>query len=146
MKLNKNNSQNNVARALQAFNGLRKILVSLENPGDDMNLSKPDLIAINFIFQKNELIMSELSKELNIGDSTATGIIDRLVEKRLVLRKNDQEDRRIVRVRLTKSGEQKAMNYQKQMKISFEKILALLTQEEQQIFILILEKIAKEQL
>lgn len=137
--------KSNITRALQAFNGLRKFFISLESLATDINLNKPELLALTIIFQKNELTMSELSKNLGIGVSTATGIIDRLVGKKLVLRKNDPKDRRIVCIELTKSGRQKAVDYQKQLKNSFEKMLASLTQKEQQILILIMEKIAKEQ-
>lgn len=143
MKLNKDISQNNITRALQAFNGLRKLLISLEGRAADMNLSKPELIALDLIFQKREMIMSELSDGLSIGVSTATGIVDRLFEKGLVSRERNHGDRRIVRVKLTKKGEQKAKGYQEQMKKAFEKMLASLTQKEQQMLILIMEKIAK---
>lgn len=108
-----------------------------------MDLSKPELIALDLIFQKSELIMSEISEGLNIGVSTATGIVDRLFEKGLVSRERNHGDRRIVRIKLTKKGKQKANGYRGQMKKVFERILASLTKKEQQMLILIMEKIAK---
>ncbi len=144
MKFHNVNNKDNIVRTLQAFNGLRKLLISLESQAGDMDLSKPELVALDLIFQKREPIMSELSDGLSIGVSTATGIVDRLFEKGLVSRLRNHGDRRIVRVKLTKKGKQKAEEYQEQMKKAFERILAALSQKEQQMLILIMEKIAKE--
>lgn len=143
MKLNNKKAENNIVRALHAFNRLRRLLISLESRVADMDLSKPELIALDLIFQKSELIMSEISEGLNIGVSTATGIVDRLFEKGLVSRERNHGDRRIVRIKLTKKGKQKANGYRGQMKKAFERILASLTKKEQQMLILIMEKIAK---
>lgn len=48
--------------------------------------------------------MSHLSHRLGTTVSTATGIVDRLVERGLVERMADREDRRIVLVRLSEAG------------------------------------------
>ncbi len=50
------------------------------------------------------LTMSELSSELNVPMSTATRIVDELVQQGMVERVNDPKDRRVVRVGMSKNG------------------------------------------
>jgi len=63
------------------------------------------------------LTMSELSAELNVPVSTATRIVDWLVRGDMVERVNDPNDRRVVRVGMSKSGRElyeTGMTYNKQ--------------------------------
>jgi len=48
--------------------------------------------------------MSELSQALRLQPSTVTGLVDAIVDRDLVERYDDAEDRRVVRVRLTEEG------------------------------------------
>ena len=50
------------------------------------------------------LTMSELSSELNVPMSTATRIVDGLVQGGMAERVNDSNDRRVVRVGMSKNG------------------------------------------
>jgi DNA-binding MarR family transcriptional regulator len=50
------------------------------------------------------LTMGELSLELNVPMSTATRIVDGLVRRDMVERVNDANDRRIVRVGMSRNG------------------------------------------
>jgi DNA-binding MarR family transcriptional regulator len=50
--------------------------------------------------------MSELSEALQLQPSTVTGLVDALVELELVERRDDPEDRRVVRAALTAKGAQ----------------------------------------
>ena len=63
------------------------------------------------------LTMSELSMELNVPMSTATRIVDWLVRGDMVERVNDSNDRRVVRVGMSRSGRalyETGMGYNKQ--------------------------------
>jgi len=48
--------------------------------------------------------MGALARSLHVTLGAATGLVDRLIQHRLVQREADPRDRRIVRVRLTRSG------------------------------------------
>jgi DNA-binding MarR family transcriptional regulator len=50
------------------------------------------------------LAAGELAERLNVRPSTVTRIVDRLVRNKLVARDVDDNDRRLVRHRLTKKG------------------------------------------
>jgi len=51
-----------------------------------------------------DLSLSELSKRISATNSTVTGIIDRMVEARLVAREQSTEDRRVWKIRLLPEG------------------------------------------
>ena len=48
--------------------------------------------------------MSGIAERIRLSLSSVTGLIDRLVEKRLVCRDRSREDRRVVQVELTGEG------------------------------------------
>ena len=54
--------------------------------------------------------MYELSQKLNLNTSTVTRLVDNLVRDKLVERDRDESDRRIIKLRLTLKGRDKALN------------------------------------
>jgi DNA-binding MarR family transcriptional regulator len=52
-----------------------------------------------------EMTMSQLADVLNVSDSNATGLVDRMAERGFVQRDRVPEDRRVVVVRVTEAGE-----------------------------------------
>jgi DNA-binding MarR family transcriptional regulator len=67
-------------------------------------LSKHDGSVIFFLGQDGECTMSELALKIRLTVSSATLIVDRLVDRGLVSRHRSLEDRRVVRVALTDEG------------------------------------------
>ncbi len=132
----------NTTRIIEAFNKISKVFASMESFVDDINLSKPELLALEYVSIQKEITMSNLAKNLCIGFSTATSIIDRLIEKKLVIRERNHGDRRVVKVSLSKEGKTIVSTYQEQKTKSFKKMIDILTESEQEIFVLILDKIA----
>jgi len=87
------------------------------------------------------LTMSELSADLNVPMSTATRIVDWLVRGDMVERVNDLNDRRVVRVAMSKSGRQMyeaGMNYNKQR---ITKLLKDFSSEEQAQLLKLMNKL-----
>ena len=68
------------------------------------NISFQQLLAISTI-ENNGVEMSYFSKRLGIDNSTATRLIDGLEKKKLVERKRNSSDNRVIKVFLTKRGE-----------------------------------------
>ena len=69
-----------------------------------LDLSMPQVRVVFLLLQERSLRMSELASTLDVSMSRATGLVDRLVEKDLVSRWPDQEDRRSVLCALTEQG------------------------------------------
>jgi len=53
------------------------------------------------------LTMTELSRALKVSNGNVTGIVDRLVKDRLIVRTSNAQDRRATHVTLTKKGREK---------------------------------------
>ena len=68
-----------------------------------VELTIPQLRTVNFLSRGPER-MTEIAAFLGVGLSSATGMVDRLVEKGLVERTHDRSDRRVVTCRLTDEG------------------------------------------
>lgn len=87
------------------------------------------------------LTMSELSSELNVPMSTATRIVDGLVRGGMAERVNDVNDRRVVRVGMSKNGRElyeTGIAYNKQR---FARLLKDFTDEEQAELLRLMNKL-----
>jgi DNA-binding MarR family transcriptional regulator len=104
--------------------------------------SLQELKATYVLGQSKLLKQSQLAEKLMLSVSNTSILAERMVRKGLVERKHDAKDRRIVRLRLTKKG---AACYRTMLQhhLSCGKfILGKLSTEEQQRFIVLMEKVA----
>ena len=67
-------------------------------------LSPTQFHAISILYRKGSLPMSELAADMKISKQQLTPIIARLNESNLVIRKSDNNDRRVVRIELNEPG------------------------------------------
>ena len=77
-----------------------------ESPTLDESLSKQEICVLRAVGRHERCIMSAIAGAIRLSLSSATGLIDRLVEKKLVRRDRSHEDRRVVQVELTDEGRQ----------------------------------------
>ena len=120
----------------------KKKMASLKNAG----YSSEDhefLFRIFALLSQNQepITMSELSTTLNVPMSTATRIVDGLVKNDMAERVNDSNDRRIVRVGMSKHGRElyeMGMAYNKQR---IAKLLKDFTAEEQEQLLKLMNKL-----
>ncbi len=124
----------------------KKKMEGLKNKMDGAGSNPEDYaflfrILILLVKSDNPLTMSELSVELNVPMSTATRIVDWLVRGDMAERVNDPNDRRMVRVSMSKSGREMyetGMTYNKQ-RIS--KLLKDFSSEEQAQLLKLMNKL-----
>jgi DNA-binding MarR family transcriptional regulator len=69
-------------------------------------VSMAHLHLMSMLDRHGELPMSRIAELLDVSDSNATGLIDRMEERGLVARVRHPEDRRVVLVRVTDRGRQ----------------------------------------
>jgi DNA-binding MarR family transcriptional regulator len=74
--------------------------------------------------------MSELSEELGVHPSTATALIDALVEHGLVERHDDPSDRRIVRVTHTEQGRRERLQHHRRQRERLARLLGEINDED----------------
>jgi len=92
------------------------------------------------LYRKSSMTMGELSNALLIPISTATGMVDLLVNSGYAQRVSDPEDRRVVRVALTDSGRELHQTIENHLGQQIQRILSYLTEKEQNTFLAIIPK------
>lgn len=78
----------------------KKLEADLEKQG----LTPPQFYVLATIGYAGGLPFGEIGAKMMVTVSNLTGIVDRLEEKKIVLRKRDERDRRVVHVVLTEKG------------------------------------------
>ncbi len=87
--------------------------------------------------------MGQLAEDLRLALSSVTSIVDHMENKKIIRRVRSEEDRRVVWVELTDSGKA-VYDYCLGEKFRFIKgILQTLTEDEQEIFLVLFRKIAR---
>ncbi|HEX2227205.1 MAG TPA: MarR family transcriptional regulator [Candidatus Binatia bacterium] len=76
----------------------------LEADLDKQGLTPPQFYVLATIGYAGGLAFGEIGAKMMVTVSNLTGIVDRLEEKKLVTRKRDERDRRVVHVILTDQG------------------------------------------
>ena len=84
---------------------MRRIREKMRRHGPP-SLSVPQFRALGFLDRNPGACLSELSDHLGIARPTASIIVDRLVQRHLVVRTDDPQERRRVALRLTPDGMQ----------------------------------------
>jgi DNA-binding MarR family transcriptional regulator len=75
-----------------------------------LDLSTPQLKVVLLLLVNGPSRMSVISSALGVSLATGTGVVDRLVERGIVIRQGDPEDRRVVLCRLSTKGEKMLVN------------------------------------
>jgi DNA-binding MarR family transcriptional regulator len=70
-----------------------------------LDITMPQLKILVLLYIRGNLKMSNLASELQVTMATATGLVDRLVERGYIIRESLPEDRRVVLCRLSESGQ-----------------------------------------
>jgi DNA-binding MarR family transcriptional regulator len=76
----------------------------------DLDVTMTQLKIMFLLFVDGPKRMSDLAADLGVTLATASGLADRLVERDIVVRESQPDDRRVVLCRLTRSG-QKAISH-----------------------------------
>jgi DNA-binding MarR family transcriptional regulator len=70
-----------------------------------LDLTMPQLKVVLLLFLSGTARMSDIASALGVSLATATGVVDRLVDRDIVLRESQPEDRRVVLCRLSEKGQ-----------------------------------------
>ena len=104
-------------------------------------ITPPQFYTLSHLADEEEIKMSELAQVLHISRPAMTGLIDKLARKKLVARRRESADRRIIKVALTKRGEELIKKVRKGIFELFLKILRKLTPQERKELARIQEKL-----
>lgn len=89
-------------------------------------LSPIQYYAVSILYRKGSLSMSELASEMRISKQQLTPLICKLIDNSLLVKKIDENDRRIVHIAITESGRSKVEELWAEVKLTLaEKLSAL---------------------
>jgi DNA-binding MarR family transcriptional regulator len=130
---------NAVISTQRAIKQATLVLVSAES------LTHPQYQALREIAKKNgAMLMREISDAMLVTPANVTGIVDRLEEKGLVIRKVSQGDRRATIVELTPEGRAVQERVAKKQGQLVQRALGAFTQDEQRTLRGLLQKLQRE--
>jgi DNA-binding MarR family transcriptional regulator len=92
------------ARALELCAGLARALHEHGDAWQEVDLTVPQLRCLFVIARDGPLPIGGVARALGVQLSTASSVVDRLVEERLVQRREDQRDRRRTLASATSRG------------------------------------------
>ena len=127
-------------RIFLAYNEISKTI----NPSQliKVDLTSSQIKVIVSFFHQKTFAMAELSRAHGVSFSTMTSMVDRLIKGGLLERQRDDEDRRIVFVRLSAKGKKMVDYLMRARKQNLEKFLCELTQDEVREFVKSIENVA----
>lgn len=71
---------------------------------EEYDLTQPQIFTLWQLKEHGPMTMGELSELMSVTHGVATRMVDRLLKKGMVDRYNDENDRRVVHISLTKQG------------------------------------------
>lgn len=130
---------------LRIIQSLRRIIraVDLHSRKLSMqhNITGPQLACLLILRDHGPLTASSLARKVYLSPSTIVGILDRLEEKSLVVRKRDSGDRRVVNVAITATGRELVDSAPSPLQETMSRALQDLPEIEQVSMVISLEKI-----
>ena len=99
------------------------------------SLSLINLHVLTILEVQGPLSMSRLAEELDVSIASVTGIVGRMEQRRLVTRRHDETDRRIVSVHPTRLGGEVFARLRRHRRDKIKKVLARLSDEELAAFL-----------
>ena len=111
--------------------------------GPHAELNMQEVRVVEFLGNEGPRMMREVAEHLTVAVNSVTNIVDNLEKKDLVRRQRSAEDRRVIRVELTAAGHEMARFLVEVNLKLFRGMLGALTEDEQEIFMVLFRKIAR---
>jgi len=127
----KNNIYDEIIEDMYASTKLIKsMFMKIAEKNRDIKLIHSNHFILEILLKNGAVSMTELGEDMGISKPNLTVIIDHLIEEKLVKRVYDEKDRRIIRIKITPSGEKILKDTKNMIKKEFIKLLASLNQNE----------------
>jgi DNA-binding MarR family transcriptional regulator len=117
----------------------RKLLPTVPREILELDVTMPQLKIMFILFINGPMRMSDLALDLGVTLGTATGLVDRLVERDVVVREGQRDDRRVVLCRLSDEGQKTVSRIWESARNNCRELLETLDTETLQTFIGVLQ-------
>lgn len=104
-------------------------------------ITPPQFVALQWLFEHGDMTIGDLSNKMYLAFSTTTDLVDRMEKNELVVRIREEQDRRVVRIKLLKEGERIIEEVIKKRQDYLETVLADFSSDEVEQFSFLLEKL-----
>jgi len=104
-------------------------------------ITPPQFIALQWLFEHGDMTIGDLSNKMFLAFSTTTDLVDRMEKNELVVRIREEQDRRVVRIKLLKEGERIIEEVIKKRQDYLQNVLTEFSEEEVEQFSFLLEKL-----
>ncbi len=85
---------------------------------------------LNYLREHREATMGDMSQSLHMSLSSSTQLVARLVRAGFVSRRDDTSDRRVVRIRITKTGERELVRLANLRREKITRLLSLVPERD----------------
>ncbi|HSJ38587.1 MAG TPA: MarR family transcriptional regulator [Planococcus sp. (in: firmicutes)] len=145
MKENTNDIPHDKVRVAFMEKELRYISGIIKQKGREIlnsyTITPPQFIALQWLFEHGDMTIGDLSNKMYLAFSTTTDLVDRMEKNELVVRIREEQDRRVVRIKLLKEGERIIEEVIKKRQDYLQNVLTEFTEEEVEQFSFLLEKL-----
>ncbi|GMK45909.1 MarR family winged helix-turn-helix transcriptional regulator [Paenibacillus glycanilyticus] len=96
-----------IVSIFQAYREINQVFFQiLSKAASKHNLTALQLLVLRVLHETPDIRMSELAEKLNVGNSTMSGIVDRMVKAGILERERTEADRRAMTMKLTEKGKE----------------------------------------
>lgn len=95
-----------------------------------LNITPVQTMVLGFLAEEDQIMAGELGKKVELDSATLTGVLDRLEAAGLIERKGNPDDRRSVKIHLTKQGIETGLEARKLIEEANREFLAAFTENE----------------
>lgn len=110
-----------------------------------LNITPVQAMIIGFLAEEDQVMAGELGKRVELDSATLTGILDRLETAQLIERKGNPDDRRSVKIHLTKQGKETGFEAGKLLEEANKEFLAAFTETEKRELRSLIHKLRGQQ-
>lgn len=104
-------------------------------------ISLPQMVALDYVSRKALVTMTDIAKTLSTKTSSASVLVDRLIRQKMLHRKRDEQDRRVIWISITQKGSRVVSQIKHQKCQSIKAIFGHLTAKEREAYLAILLKV-----
>jgi MarR family transcriptional regulator, 2-MHQ and catechol-resistance regulon repressor len=108
------------------------------------NLSITEFSVLEVLFNKGKQTIHQIGNSILISSGSMTYVIDRLEQKGLLIRSACPDDRRVIHVTLTDTGNSLMENIMPKHQEWVDNIFSSLKTDESEIFVKLLKKVSKQ--
>lgn len=118
-----------------------RLAISAVRSEDIGQLTLEQMAALRFVYEQPNTTMGEIAKAFHITKASANALIDRLCKKNWLVRKQDKDDRRVVRLAISPPSLKRIRVLVSRKQESMKTMLRALTPKEKRDLLRLLKKL-----